>query len=473
MSQPGEQPSDRPVVFVLYGATGDLARRLVLPSFAALHRAGRLPRRWALVGSGRSQRSDDDFRAELREAVDDDEAAGAMAPHLHYAGGGFAEDDPGQLLDVLGRVRGELGDDVQLVHYLALPPSTFAPYTRALAAHGLTDGARVVYEKPYGRSAGDFEELDALVRSVLEEEQVFRIDHFLGKEATQQLHVLRFANRVLEQVWSREHVAAVQIDVPETLDVADRAEFYDETGAVLDMLVTHLVQVAAEVALEPPAGPAPEDLQTAREAVIAAFRPIDPDDVVLGQAQGYLDLPEVADGSTTDTFVAARMLVDTDRWRDVPFLMRTGKRLAGSAQQVHLVLREPDTHIPGAAQGRDVPEVLTVDLKGSGGVEVRLTAARPGFEGELVQGTLRLDLAELPEAEPFPAYAALLLDVLRGNRALFTSAAGLREAWRVVDPLLAHRPPVQPYAPGTWGPRGADELAAPHGWLTQAGPGLH
>ena len=460
-----------PTVFVLYGATGDLAKRLVMPGFAALATAGLLPERWLLVGSGRRSLPDADYRdhvvAGLREfgkGVSDDvlEEVGAG---LRFAGGGFSEEDAGELLDVLAAAREELGGEVQVVHYLALPPSTFEAYTRAIAKHGLAESSRVVYEKPYGTSPESFEELDELVQSVFDEEQVFRIDHFLGKEATQQLHVLRFANRLFEQVWSAEHVAQVQIDVPETLGVDERAQFYDATGATLDMLVTHMLQVAAEVALEPPAGSDPTALQEARESVLAAFRPIDPEEVVLGQGVGYRDLDDVEDGSSTDTFVAARVWVDTDRWHGVPFLLRTGKKLAESHQHVTLVLKEPESGLHGSG----APETITFTLSGNGSVWAGVTARRPGISDDLVPGRLYLDLEDLPNAEPLPPYAALLRDVLIGDRALFTSSAGLRDAWRVVTPLLQQRPELQPYEPGSWGPEAAEELAAPYGWLTQVG----
>src|SRR4051794_11033098 len=276
-----------------------------------------------------------------------------FARGLRFAGGGFDQDDPGSLLDVLEEARNDFGTDPQYVHYLAVPPAAFGRLTLGLAKHGLTDGARVVYEKPYGTSLESFHELDGLVLSVLDEDQVFRIDHFLGKEGTQDLHVLRFANPLFSQVWSRDQVAEVQIDVPEELDVAQRAAFYDAAGATLDMLVTHLFQVAAEVAMEPPASLAPADLLAARESVLSAFRPLDPTtDVVLGQFDGYRAIDGVAAGSTTDTFVAARLWVDTDRWRDVPFLLRTGKRMACTAQRVSLVLRPVDGPI-GAVPGRN------------------------------------------------------------------------------------------------------------------------
>lgn len=477
-SPPHGAPTDLPpTAIVLFGATGDLAARMVLPAVAALAAHGLLPEHWRLIGNGRGERSDDDFRDHVREVLDPS-AEGAVldaaafedfAANVRFAGGGFTADDPGRLPDVLASALGELGEGAQVVHYLALPPSTFQPYTRALSQHGLTDGARLVYEKPYGASEHDFRELDALVLSVVDEERVFRIDHFLGKEATQQLHVLRFANRWVEQLWHRDAVEQVQVDVPETLGVADRAEFYDETGATLDMLVTHLLQVAAEVAMEPPAGASARDLVIARESVLAAFRPIDPAEAVLGQVDGYRDLPEVADDSTTDTFTAARLWVDTDRWRGVPFLLRSGKQLAGGAQRVSLVLRRPEVGVPGVSLGADGEHVqaLTLDLAGSGEVRIGVSAQRPGSEGELVDGALVLQLPDLPGAQGLPPYAVLLRDVLMGDRALFTGAEGLAQTWRVVGRLLQERPELRPYEPGSWGPQAAQALPGAVGWLAE------
>jgi glucose-6-phosphate 1-dehydrogenase len=229
-----------PTVFMLFGATGDLARRMVLPASFELARRGMLPESWRLVGAGRRDVSDEDFRARVRDAhrvrplgeSGDDENGPwqEFAQRLRFAGGGFDTTDPGRLLEVFTEVREGLGPDPQYVHYLTVPPATFAPLTQALGKHGLTDGARVVYEKPYGTSPESFRELDDLVLSVLDEEQVFRIDHFLGKEGTRDLHVLRFTNELFSRIWSREHVKRVEIEVPDELHVADRAEFYDITA---------------------------------------------------------------------------------------------------------------------------------------------------------------------------------------------------------------------------------------------------
>src|SRR5690348_11400165 len=252
-------PAARPVVFVLFGATGDLAKRMVLPAVYRLACEGLLPRRWRLVGNGRGDITDENFRARVHDALTEfgPKPEGAdwdsFAQRVFFAGGGFSPGSPGRLPGVLGQARTSLGGSPQLVHYLAVPPVAFGGLTQALGQHGLAHGARVVYEKPFGTSPASFRELDRVVHSVLNEQQVYRIDHFLGKEATQDLHLLRFANGSSAAYWNRGHVESVQIDVPETLGISDRAQFYDATGAVLDMLVTHLFQVAAEVAMEPPA----------------------------------------------------------------------------------------------------------------------------------------------------------------------------------------------------------------------------
>jgi glucose-6-phosphate 1-dehydrogenase len=468
--------SETATIFVLFGATGDLAKRMVLPAFYTLAQQGLLPADWRLIGNGRGDVAHEDFRKHVRDVLGefgpkgdggtwDDRAWDEFQQRLLFAGGGFNSDDPGSLLDVIEEARKKVAAEagaVQFVHYIATPPVAFEETAKALGQHGLAEGSRVVFEKPYGTSAETFKQLDETVLNVFQEEQVFRIDHFLGKEATQNLHVLRFANQMFAGIWCKEFVSAVQIDVPETLDVADRAGFYDATGATKDMLVTHLLQVAAEVAMEPPASMAAQDLQDARESVISAFRALDPAEVVRGQFDGYREIDGIADDSTMDTFAAARLWIDTDRWRGVPFLLRTGKRMATSTQRVSLVLREvegPLSDVP--AQGN----VVTFCLAGNGELAEMLVVKQPGTGLELARATQSVVLQDLKDANPLPPYVALLNDVLLGDRSLFTSSAGLAQAWRVAAPLLADPPPVQPYEPGSWGPAAADELVAPGMWL--------
>jgi len=458
-----------PVVFVLFGATGDLAKRLVLPGFYRLASEGLLPDQWLLVGNGRGDISHEQFRAHVHDALTefgprleppqwDD-----FAERVFFAGGGFSTGNPGSLPGVLSQTRGSLGGDPRLIHYLAVPPVAFAGLTRALGRHGLAHEARVVYEKPFGTSGENFRELDQVVHAVLDEQQVYRIDHFLGKEATQDLHLLRFANGSTAAYWNREHVAAVQIDVPETLGISDRAQFYDATGAVLDMLVTHLFQVAAEVAMEPPATLGPLDLQAARETVISCFRRLDPGEVVLGQFDGYRQVPGVDPASRRDTFVAARLWIDNPSWRGVPFYLRTGKQMAASAQRVSLILREP----PGPLAGR-LPRdanVLSFSMAGDGEIDLSLVAKKPGPALELDVAHASIPLATLRHADPLPPYARLIHDVLLGDRSLFTRPDGLAAVWDVAEPLLSRPPKVHPYPPGSWGPAQARELVAPGRWL--------
>ena len=462
-------PDPGPTVFVLFGGTGDLAKRLVLPAFYRLATEGLLPRQWRLVGNGRGDVAHEDFRKHIHDALaefgpkPEGSAWESFAERVWFAGGGFSSDDPGSLLDVLRKARASLGGDAQLVHYLAVPPVAFTELTKGFGQHGLAQGARVVYEKPFGTSEQSFRELDQVVHSVLNEGQVYRIDHFLGKEATQDLHVLRFANELFAAMWNRRHIEAVQIDVPEKLGITDRAGFYDATGAVLDMLVTHLFQVAAEVAMEPPASLGPADLQAAREKVIGCFRPLDPAEVVLGQFDGYRDVPGVSANSARDTFVAARLWIDNDRWRGVPFYLRTGKRLAATEQRVSLILREPAGPLAGQLPAES--NVLSFSLAGSGEIGLSLMAKKPGPALAVEVAQASIPLAGLKDADPLPPYVRLIHDVLLGDRSLFTRPDGLAAVWEVSAPLLASPPMVVPYAPGSWGPAEARELIAPGRWL--------
>ncbi len=462
----GDDPG--PTIFVLYGATGDLAKRMVLPAFYRLAVEGLLPKDWMLVGNGRGDVSHDEFRTHVHDVLTEfgpHPSAGPwkkFAARLRFAGGGFTPDDPGSMLTVVDEARAEVGTDAQLVHYVSLPPVTFVDITRAIGAHKLAEGARVVYEKPFGTSPAGFRTLDKAVHEVLDESQVYRIDHFLGKEGTQNLHVLRFANTLFSAMWSREHIESVQIDVPETLGITDRAEFYDATGAVLDMLVTHLFQVAAEVAMEPPASLGADDLQAAREKVIRSFRKLDPAEVVLGQFTGYKDVEGVKARSTTDTYVAAKLWIDNPRWRGVPFLLRTGKRMAASEQRVTIVLRTPGHPIA------DLPpraNAISFSLAGDGEIDVTLLAKKPGVAITVDPATVKIPLAQLPDADPLPPYVRLIHDVLLGDRSLFTRHDGLAAVWRVAQPLLDNPPRLTRYAQGSWGPTAARKLAAPHGWL--------
>jgi len=454
-------------VFVLYGATGDLAHRLVLPALFRLAKDGLLPTDWRLVGNGRGDVSHEDFRKRVHDSLAEFGAAPEgpvwddFASKLLFAGGGFSKDDPGSLLTVLEDAHAQLGEHGEMIHYLAIPPSAFERITQGIGEHGLSSHARIVYEKPFGTSMQEFRELNELAHTVFDESDVYRIDHFLGKEGAQAIQAVRAGNTLVAAAWCRDFIDSVQIDVPETLDIGTRAQFYDGTGAFLDMIVTHLIQLAAQVAMEP-AGSDPEEIARAREQVIAAFRPMQPAEVVLGQYDDYGQAPGVAAGSQTDTFVAARLWVDNERWQGVPFLLRTGKALARSAQRVSIVFRRP-ADAPEGTPARG--SVLTFDLAGDGGVSLSLVGKQTGPGEEVTVGEADLPLPQTFGGASLPAYSRLVHDVLRGDRALFTRPEGLSHVWTTVGRVLADRPAVQSYPRGSWGPAEAAALAGPEGWI--------
>jgi glucose-6-phosphate 1-dehydrogenase len=454
----------KPTLFVLYGATGDLCKRMVLPAFFQLWQKGLMPKEWRLIGNGRGDVAHEEFRKHFHDALVEFGPKPKRAEwaqfkqRLYFAGGGFNTKDPGSLLDMIAQQRKQRA---QLIHYFAVPPNAFIELTRALEIHGLAKGARVVYEKPYGTSPDGFAELDREVHKVLGEDQVFRIDHFLGKEGAQDIHLARLSNRMLSAIWSRQHIRAVQVDVPETLDVKDRADFYDHTGATLDMLVTHLFQLVADLAMEPPRSLQAKDVQRARSNVMRAFRALDPREVVLGQFKGYRSEKGIKRTSTMDTLVAARLWIDNRRWKGVPFLLRTGKMMAISKQQVTLLLRDVDGPFGKLAKSASS---ITFSLSGSGELDFSLALKQPGPGMVLEEAKASVPLEQLPKANPLPPYVRLIHDVMMGDRSLFTDLTGLREVWRVAGPLLKHRPKVLPYAAKTFGPEKANALAAPDGW---------
>jgi glucose-6-phosphate 1-dehydrogenase len=460
-----------PTVFILYGGTGDLAHRLVLPAFYRLAIAGLLPEDWRLVANGRGDVAHEDFQERVRQSLEEFGPKPSEGPweevrsRLRFAGGGFDSSDPGSLLEVVGEAEGELGGRPQRIHYMAVPPAAFGPLTEAIGAHGLVERSRVVYEKPFGTSMETFLDLDRVAHDTFEESQIYRIDHFLGKEVTQDVHVVRFGNGLFAGSWDASHIESVQIDVPETLDVASRAGFYEATGAILDMLVTHLFQLAAEVAMEPPHCLEPDCLAEAREKVIGCFRPLAASDVVVGQYEGYRDIDGVAGDSRTETFVAAQMWVDNERWKGVPFLLRTGKCLAESHQRISVSFKDP---VPGLAGQPVAASVLGFDLSGDGEITLSLVVKEPGPELTLSAATITLPLGTGFHTPSLPAYSRLLHDVLIGDRSLFTRPDGLEQVWKVADGILHDKPEPIAYAKGSWGPAEAATLVSPRRWILNA-----
>jgi glucose-6-phosphate 1-dehydrogenase len=464
-------PDDQ--VIVLFGATGDLARRKLLPGIFHLFEAGLMPERFALIGAARSDLSDEEFAELAREAVCgsgrrpvEGESWNRFADSLGFVSTG---DGFGELESAIAGAREEL-HDARLLHYLALPPAAAAGVIEDLGRAGLGEGARVIMEKPFGRDLASARELDALVHSVFNEEQVFRIDHYIGREAVQNLLALRFANGMFEPVWNRNHIDHVQIDVPETLSIEMRGGFYEETGAFRDMIVTHLFQVLSFVAMEPPVALNAKSLMTEREKVFEAMKTLEAGDVVRGQYAGYREEEGVAADSDTETFVALRAFVDNWRWEGVPFFLRSGKRLADTHHLLTVAFSEPprrmfpiDCTQVAEEYGHDH---LSFELGDPGSISASFLAKVPGPKMQLGQAHMRFSYADSfggPE-RALDAYERLIYDVMVGDRTLFTTSAAIERLWEVADPIVREPPPVEIYEPGSWGPEGTDALLSPHRW---------
>jgi len=454
-----------PYVFLLFGARGDLAARKLFPGLYRLAAAGRLPEDYAVIGSGRhSPGTGLEFRDEvldgLRDSVDDLDESVARDLLDRVSFETSDADDGSALAARVREVEESLGDGVRRLVYLSVPPTAMSGMVAMLGREGLAERARLVIEKPFGLDLASFEELDHDVHEVFDEDQVFRIDHFLGKEAVQNLLALRFANALFEPAWDRRSIASVQVDVPETLAMEGRGSFYESTGALRDMVSTHLFQILGAVALEDPGEWSAAAVRRARAEVFEAVRPLDPARVVLGQYDGYRDEDDVDEDSTVETFVALEAWVDNDRWRDVPFHLRTGKAMAETRRTVTLRFRQPDSTVFGAGLA---PDELVLELTDEAQVHVELLGKRPGPEMELAPATMRLDLGEeLTHDEPLEAYERLLLDVLHDDHTLFAHADETRRLWEVCQPVLDDRPEPLPYDQGSWGPREALDL--PPGW---------
>jgi len=374
-------------VIVIFGATGDLSRRKLLPGLLRLFQAGLMPPEFRIVGISLEQIDDDGFRAFAEPAC------------REYARHAFSEEDwrefsrrlsyvphsaaPDGLSAAVEAAEAELGEGTRLLHYLSIPPTAAADVLQMLAAAGLTERARVIMEKPFGTDHLSARKLNHLVHQVLREDQVFRIDHFLGKEAAQNILALRFANGLFEPIWNRDHIDHIQIDVPETLAVGSRAAFYETTGAYRDMVVTHLMQILAFVAMEPPTALAPEPITEEKNKVFRSLRPLDPTQVVRGQYEGYTSEPGVDPDSSTETFVALRCEVDNWRWSGVPFYLRTGKRMGEGARIISIAFREPpQSMFPEHSRvGRYGPDHLTFDLDESSRVSLLLRQATGNGDG--------------------------------------------------------------------------------------------
>ena len=462
-----------PHVIVLFGATGDLARRKLLPGLLRLNEAG-LMTDAQIVGTSLEDMSDEQFVEFAREACEEfgkgditDERWAAFGGMLSYVS---TKEGPHALADAVKLAEKKLqglGSDVRRLHYLSVPPKAAQDVIRQLEEADLVERARIIMEKPFGTDLESAKELNAKIHEVFSEEQIFRIDHFLGKEAAQNILAFRFANGLFEPIWNRNFIDHVQIDIPETLGLEGRTAFYESTGAYRDMVVTHLMQVLAFMAMEPPTSLAPDPIGEEKNKVFRSIRPLDPRNVVRGQYSGYRGKNEVADDSDTETFIAMKVIIDNWRWAGVPFFLRTGKKLAEGARIISIAFKEPPlTMFPAnSGAGTQGPDHLTFDLADQSKMSLSFYGKRPGPGMKLEKLSMQFATQETTSSTGvLEAYERLIHDAMRGDHTLFTTAEGIETLWEISQPLLDNPPPVRLYAPGSWGPNSIHQLIAPHAW---------
>jgi glucose-6-phosphate 1-dehydrogenase len=460
----------RPQVIVLFGATGDLAARKLLPGLFHLAQSGLMPD-YRIIGTSLDEMDDDEFREHAHTALDRHARKGMSADgwedfcrrlcFVPMSGGTDA------LADRVASCENELGAGANRLHYLSVPPTAATEVVRTLGEAGLAERARIIMEKPFGTDLGSSIALNAALHRTFDERQIFRIDHFLGKEAALNILAFRFANGLFEPIWNRQHIAHVQIDVPEDLAIGNRIPFYEQTGAYRDMVVTHLFQVLAFMAMEPPTNLEPKAIGVEKNKVFRSMVPIQPSAVVRGQYSGYLDEPGVRPHSDTETFVALRCEIDNWRWAGVPFYLRTGKRMAEGARIISIAFREPPKSMfpIGSGVGAHGPDHLTFDMADASKLSLSFYGKRPGPGMTLDKQSLQFSLHETGRSDDLlEAYERLIYDAMSGDRTLFTDAEGIEELWDRSTPLLENPPPVRPYEPGSWGPNAIHQLVAPDAW---------
>ena len=437
--------------FVFFGATGDLAYKKIFPALYAMVHKGELT--IPIIGIARAGWTVDKLRERARASVEESgdiesECFAKMAALMHYVDGDYA--DP----ETFEQLKETMGLATKPIHYLAIPPSLFSSVVQGLAKSGCADNARVIVEKPFGRDLASAQALNDTLHKVFPETSIFRIDHYLGKEAVQNIQYFRFANTFLEPIWNRNYVQSVQITMAENFGVQGRGGFYEEVGAIRDVVQNHLLQVIALLAMDAPVGHDAHAIQAEKLRIFHAMRPVDPKEVVRGQFSGYRDEKGVAKDSQVETFAAMRLHIDTWRWADVPFYIRAGKSLPISATEVIVNLKRPPMAIFDASttmptnyfRFRLSPEVVI----GTGALVKRIGENMRGEPVELIA-------RHHSQAEKSP-YERLLGDAIRGDSSLFTQDDSVEAAWRVVDPVLTDPLPVVEYEPGTWGPKVANDI---------------
>jgi glucose-6-phosphate 1-dehydrogenase len=460
-----------PHLVVLVGATGDLARRKLLPGLFHLASAGFIPG-CRIIGVSLDDLDADGFRKLARDALTEfstrkvDEADwNEFAAALDYV-----PLDAGVPALKAAVERAELtfkGGDSRRLHYLSVPPSAALSAVRMLGEAKLVDRSRVIMEKPFGTDLATAVSLNENLHEVFDEQQIFRIDHFLGKEPAQNILAFRFGNGLFEPIWNRNFIQHVQIDVPETLGLGTRANFYENVGAFRDMVVTHLFQILAFMAMEPPTSLEPTPISEEKNKVFRSMLPLNPTDVVRGQYIGYRGEDGIHPDSDTETFIALKCYIDNWRWAGVPFFLRTGKRMAEGQRIISIAFREPPKSMfpANSGVGAQGPDHLTFDLADASKMSLSFYGKRPGPGMRLDKLSMQFAMHDTGFAgDVLEAYERLILDAMRGDHTLFTTADGIERLWERAQPLLDAPPPVRLYAPGSWGPNVIHQLVAPHAW---------
>jgi glucose-6-phosphate 1-dehydrogenase len=440
-------------VLAIFGISGDLAKKMTFRALYRLEARGKLE--CPIVGVAIDDWDDERLRQHAHDSIvatvsnPDEDVFARLAARLSYVQGDYADDETFQ------RVKKALGDYKAPVFYLEVPPSLFGTVVDGLGKAGLTENAHVVIEKPFGHDLESARALNAELCAVLTEDQILRIDHYLGKEPVMDITYLRFVNSILEPVWNREHVSHVQMTIAENFGVDDRGRFYDDVGAMRDVIQNHALQVLALVGMGPPTGNHHDSIRDKKLEFFKAMRAADPKRYVRGQYEGFLDVKDVAPDSQTETFAAVELEVDNWRWSGVPFFVRAGKCMPAKSSEVTIVFKRPPSL--GIGHGKTPePNKMTVRIEPEPGSRMRLYAKKAGAEA-FEPADLEVLFEKEPGEDPEP-YERLLGDAIAGVHTLFTRQDAVEETWRVVQPLLDEPGPVHPYAPGSWGPKEADDL---------------